>query len=74
MVLDDNGTPVPPGFPGELVIRGAHVMQGYWENEPRPMSGCVRGRTHGRGCFIPVIFFKSMTKAFSTSSAAKTTS
>jgi amino acid adenylation domain-containing protein len=33
MVLDDNGTPVPPGFPGELVIRGAHVMQGYWENE-----------------------------------------
>ena len=33
MVVDDNGTLVPPGVPGELVIRGAHVMQGYWENE-----------------------------------------
>ena len=33
MVVDDNGTPVPPGVAGELVIRGAHVMQGYWENE-----------------------------------------
>ena len=33
MVVDDYGTPVPPGVPGELVIRGAHVMQGYWENE-----------------------------------------
>ncbi len=28
MVVDDNGAPVPPGIPGELVIRGAHVMQG----------------------------------------------
>ena len=33
MVVDDNGTPLPSGVPGELVIRGAHVMQGYWENE-----------------------------------------
>jgi long-chain acyl-CoA synthetase len=31
-VVDDNGTRVAPGETGELVIRGAHVMKGYWEN------------------------------------------
>jgi len=33
-VVDDEGTRVPPGIVGELVIRGPHVMQGYWEDEP----------------------------------------
>lgn len=32
-VVDDNGAPVPAGVEGELVIRGPHVMQGYWRNE-----------------------------------------
>jgi len=31
-VVDDRGARVPPGRVGELVIRGAHVMKGYWEN------------------------------------------
>jgi long-chain acyl-CoA synthetase len=31
-VVDDNGSKVAPGVIGELVIRGAHVMKGYWEN------------------------------------------
>lgn len=30
LVLDDNGQPCPPGEVGELVIRGANVMRGYW--------------------------------------------
>lgn len=30
-VVDENGQPVSPGVVGELVIRGSHVMQGYWE-------------------------------------------
>jgi amino acid adenylation domain-containing protein len=31
-VVDDNGNRCALGVTGELVIRGAHVMKGYWEN------------------------------------------
>ncbi len=31
-VVDESGVEVPNGETGELVIRGAHVMQGYWRN------------------------------------------
>jgi amino acid adenylation domain-containing protein len=30
-VVDDQGRRVGPGVVGELVVRGSHVMQGYWE-------------------------------------------
>jgi acyl-CoA synthetase (AMP-forming)/AMP-acid ligase II len=30
-VVDENGQRVPPNVVGELVVRGANVMKGYWE-------------------------------------------
>jgi acyl-CoA synthetase (AMP-forming)/AMP-acid ligase II len=32
-IADEDGRRAPPGVVGELVVRGPHVMQGYWEDE-----------------------------------------
>ncbi len=31
-IIDEQGNPVPPGQPGELIIRGSNVMAGYWKD------------------------------------------
>jgi len=31
VLVDDDGKPVPFGEPGELIVRGPQVMQGYWQ-------------------------------------------
>ena len=33
LVVDEAGSPLPPGQEGELVVRGQHVMPGYWRSE-----------------------------------------
>ena len=46
-IVDDYGSRVPPGVAGQLVIRGATVMRGYWEKpeataerlKPGPLPG-----------------------------------
>jgi long-chain acyl-CoA synthetase len=30
-IVDEEGHPLPPGAIGELVVRGPHLMRGYWE-------------------------------------------
>ena len=32
-IVDDNGVDVPLGQPGELLVRGPQVMQGYWQRD-----------------------------------------
>ena len=41
-VVDEQGARVSPGTVGELVIRGAHVMKGYW-NDPQATARSLRG-------------------------------
>ncbi|HEX6004129.1 MAG TPA: class I adenylate-forming enzyme family protein [Burkholderiales bacterium] len=46
-IVDEHGRKLPPDTPGQLVIRGATVMQGYWEKpeataavlKPGPLPG-----------------------------------
>jgi long-chain acyl-CoA synthetase len=40
-VVDEAGRKVPPGVTGELVIRGAHVMKGYW-GDPQATERALR--------------------------------
>lgn len=40
-IVDENGHRVPPGVVGELVIRGANVMKGYWEL-PEETDRCLK--------------------------------
>jgi long-chain acyl-CoA synthetase len=44
-VVDEAGNKVAAGVVGELVIRGAHVMKGYWEN-PEATARALRPGLH----------------------------
>jgi acyl-coenzyme A synthetase/AMP-(fatty) acid ligase len=37
-IVDENDQPVGPGEIGELVVRGSHVMRGYWEDAELTMQ------------------------------------
>jgi amino acid adenylation domain-containing protein len=43
-VADDAGKPVAANVVGELVVRGGHVMQGYWRNDEATARVLKQGR------------------------------
>lgn len=43
-VADDAGQPVAANVVGELVVRGGHVMQGYWRNDEATAKALKTGR------------------------------
>jgi acyl-CoA synthetase (AMP-forming)/AMP-acid ligase II len=42
-VIDANGSPVPAGEPGEIVIRGEQVMAGYWRADEATATSIIDG-------------------------------
>lgn len=40
-IVDDEGEDVPPGQPGEVIVRSAGVMPGYW-NDPQATEAALR--------------------------------
>jgi long-chain acyl-CoA synthetase len=45
-VVDESGKEVEAGQPGELVIRGANIMRGYWNNQEETSSSFRDGAFH----------------------------
>ena len=57
-IEDEEGNRVGPGVVGELVIRGSHVMRGYWEN-PKATAKCYHpGPTPGERVLYSGDLFK----------------
>lgn len=47
-VVDENDAPLNPGEVGEIVVRGKHVMMGYWKN-PELTEKVLRGGWYHTG-------------------------
>ena len=45
-LVDDHGLPVPAGEPGELIVRGPQVMQGYWRRPDETAAAIRDGWLH----------------------------
>lgn len=52
LVVDDDGNPVGPRTVGELVVRGANVMRGYWNLPEETAKRLKGGRFHTGDLFM----------------------
>ena len=45
-IVSEHGTPVEPGEPGEIVLRGWNIFPGYWKNDPATREAFKGGWFH----------------------------
>jgi long-chain acyl-CoA synthetase len=57
-IEDENGNRLGPGVIGELVIRGSHVMRGYWEDPEATAKAYHPGPTPGERILYSGDYFK----------------
>ncbi|HEY5997787.1 MAG TPA: AMP-binding protein [bacterium] len=63
-IVDEQGNRVGPGVVGELVVRGANVMLGYWEL-PEETAACIRpGKYPGERVLYTGDLFKTDEEGF----------
>ncbi len=63
-VVDENGKLVSPGQHGELIIRGPHVMQGYWNDSELTAKTFRPGRYPGEKVLHSGDYFRIDEKGF----------
>jgi len=63
-IVDPKGRPVGPGVTGELVVRGSHVMRGYW-NDPKETAKKLKpGRNPGESVLYTGDLFRTDDEGF----------
>lgn len=45
-IVDEQGVTVPPGTPGEIIVRGPQIMKGYWSNSSETANTLADGWLH----------------------------
>ena len=63
-VADESGRPVAPGTIGELVVGGAHVMCGYWQDEKATAAVLRPGRRPGERRLLTGDLFRTDADGF----------
>jgi len=63
-VVDDEGNRVGPEMVGELVIRGPHVMQGYWQDEAATARALRCGSSPGEKLLYTGDLFRTDAEGF----------